>query len=810
MEFLLKWKGYPESENSWEPAGNLSCSDLLKPYCIKHKITAITYPTDDETPGKEVEKTCTVSSSSEQNKPKRSGQRSRRRAVNNKLARSRQAAAIVMKVRREIGQKKVKTDNCKATNGKSVPCDSLKSPELKPILNTPQHSICTQARATPASSSTSLVREEDPRQQVAGFGAEKTVVSKRAKDTKESDDDDVVLLYVDPPTNSRSKTRPDHVRKKHCLSPTEAYFTAMGHYRASIMAIPTRSPNKLCHPPTRLPSPTKEGSVVHPSASSVPTPCSSPVINSPVSDNSFNLRLSPASTLSTSSGESESPCVASKSEACLRTTERVPSYVGLLAGLSPKSHDSSKSKFRRLQGLNERKKSNSLLNRSLCVTNSSGKLQRPELSNRRGRMGPVPRRCPPVQHPSGSASLQTRAAKDSSANVELHTNGTNALQSNVNKTKLSPESDHISVIFKFNGMRKQVLVRKRNLLTDDSADSGKGIKKRKSLLSHSKDLTTLLTSPTLSDKKGLPCKPLNGMLKNKISPGTLNGKLHPSSHSSENSCESLVNGLQQGASIASSGNSLATPLHFQPDGASMEVNPVPKLNFVKSVHYKQMLLDWQFQLNRQRGGTDDIIFVENEVDMAEPPKDFTYICSNIYGEGVPDPNQPQVRDSLCGCQCYHLGKRCGPKASYCCSSMADVPFAYTLAGKVCVTPGTPIYECNWKCSCPVDCANRVVQHGRKIPLCIFRTSNDRGWGVKTLQSIKINTFVTEYVGEVITSEEAERRGKGYDEEGETYLFDLDFDDDQMFTIDAKNYGNISHFFNHSVSACNYVVKQCHK
>ena len=99
----------------------------------------------------------------------------------------------------------------------------------------------------------------------------------------------------------------------------------------------------------------------------------------------------------------------------------------------------------------------------------------------------------------------------------------------------------------------------------------------------------------------------------------------------------------------------------------------------------------------------------------------------------------------------------------------------------------------------MDCINRVVQHGRKIPLCIFRTDN-RGWGVKTLQPIKANTFVTEYVGEVITSEEAEKRGRAYDEEGETYLFDLDFDDDQMFTIDAKKYGNISHFFNHSVSS----------
>ena len=60
--------------------------------------------------------------------------------------------------------------------------------------------------------------------------------------------------------------------------------------------------------------------------------------------------------------------------------------------------------------------------------------------------------------------------------------------------------------------------------------------------------------------------------------------------------------------------------------------------------------------------------------------------------------------------------------------------------------------------------------------------------------------MTEYVGEIITTEEAERRGKFYDQAGATYLFDLDFDDDvQAFTIDATKYGNVSHFLNHSVS-----------
>lgn len=57
------------------------------------------------------------------------------------------------------------------------------------------------------------------------------------------------------------------------------------------------------------------------------------------------------------------------------------------------------------------------------------------------------------------------------------------------------------------------------------------------------------------------------------------------------------------------------------------------------------------------------------------------------------------------------------------------------------------------------------------------------------------------MGEVVKSEEAERREKLREKDGKscTYMFDLDFNDSENYpyTVDASKYGNVSHFINHS-------------
>lgn len=185
--------------------------------------------------------------------------------------------------------------------------------------------------------------------------------------------------------------------------------------------------------------------------------------------------------------------------------------------------------------------------------------------------------------------------------------------------------------------------------------------------------------------------------------------------------------------------------------------------------------------------------VENLVDFELPPIDeFTYTNDVIPRCGIIIPNEPPI-----GCECESNDGKCNIYSN-CCPNALDAEFAYTSDAHIRIPQGRPIFECNKMCLCSKNCRNRVVQRGRQHSLCIFKTPNERGWGVRTSVRLAKGAFVCEYVGEIISHEETEIRGKKYDAEGRTYLFDLDFNSkNNPFTIDAAKYGNVSRFINHS-------------
>lgn len=135
-----------------------------------------------------------------------------------------------------------------------------------------------------------------------------------------------------------------------------------------------------------------------------------------------------------------------------------------------------------------------------------------------------------------------------------------------------------------------------------------------------------------------------------------------------------------------------------------------------------------------------------------------------------------------------------------------------------------IFECNDVCGCnKLLCKNRVVQKGSKVAMQIFECNERaKGFGVRGIAKIPRGTFISEYTGEILTDNEADRRTD------DTYFFDLSssgvnilmkfflnrifywflylhviflFSSLRMnymqFCIDANFYGNVSRFFNHS-------------
>ncbi|KAJ2436937.1 hypothetical protein GGF42_008789, partial [Coemansia sp. RSA 2424] len=181
------------------------------------------------------------------------------------------------------------------------------------------------------------------------------------------------------------------------------------------------------------------------------------------------------------------------------------------------------------------------------------------------------------------------------------------------------------------------------------------------------------------------------------------------------------------------------------------------------------------------------ISVANTVDDVGCPEDFKFVNQVIYSEEVPRPCTPMF-----WCECT------GGCHSDCeCTSERN----YDENGLLTNQSAARIVECGLLCKCGDSCGNRVVQKGSNVLFEIRRFAR-KGWGVVAKQRLCPGTFVAEYVGEVISTDEAESRGLEDNSQGLTYLFDLDREfagDVADFSIDAKNYGNVSHFFNHSCS-----------
>eukprot|EP01133_Synstelium_polycarpum_P012857 gene12857-15099_t len=186
-------------------------------------------------------------------------------------------------------------------------------------------------------------------------------------------------------------------------------------------------------------------------------------------------------------------------------------------------------------------------------------------------------------------------------------------------------------------------------------------------------------------------------------------------------------------------------------------------------------------------------------------ENFAWIDKSFRGDSCNSSNEDSVTEFEIGDCCQCIGDCYSPENLKTCKCMIEAQHQPYYNEKKQLIRGLNngqifIHECRKSCSCSVSdiCSNRVVQRGQKYPFELFKTKS-KGWGVRSITNIPQDTFVCEYVGEIITNAEAEIRGKKYDKSKLSYLFDLDCDPatDVEFVIDATNYGNEARFLNHS-------------
>ncbi|KAG7225444.1 hypothetical protein INR49_027438 [Caranx melampygus] len=175
----------------------------------------------------------------------------------------------------------------------------------------------------------------------------------------------------------------------------------------------------------------------------------------------------------------------------------------------------------------------------------------------------------------------------------------------------------------------------------------------------------------------------------------------------------------------------------------------------------------------------------NAVDDEGCPSDYKYVSENCETSAMNiDRNITHLQHCSCTDDCSSSNCLCGQLSIRCWYDKDQ-----RLLQEFNKIEPPLIFECNMVCSCYRTCKNRVVQAGIKVRLQLYRTEK-MGWGVRALQDIPQGSFICEYVGELISDAEADVR------EDDSYLFDLDNKDGEVYCIDARYYGNISRFINH--------------
>ncbi|OQV19844.1 putative Histone-lysine N-methyltransferase EHMT2 [Hypsibius exemplaris] len=246
-----------------------------------------------------------------------------------------------------------------------------------------------------------------------------------------------------------------------------------------------------------------------------------------------------------------------------------------------------------------------------------------------------------------------------------------------------------------------------------------------------------------------------------------------------------------------------------PVKAKKDVPPVQRKIFTPDAKEKILVKD----LSRGKEH-NPVRLVSNVEDVAQPK--FKYITARENDADLKELIEEELTQSRYDpcCTSETCGQLCEEKVCP-CRTYSGVKVTYRRYLLLYQTMDTydnvtmPIKECNYSCYChkaknkakkgQISCYNRTFSKGTKVAVDIFMTP-DRGWGVRSRDTIKEGEYIGEYVGLL-------KKDLLSDASGGDYVHGLgERLQGIRVAVDAELQGNYTRFINHSCVPNIFVAK----
>ncbi|RZC70723.1 hypothetical protein C5167_033882 [Papaver somniferum] len=229
---------------------------------------------------------------------------------------------------------------------------------------------------------------------------------------------------------------------------------------------------------------------------------------------------------------------------------------------------------------------------------------------------------------------------------------------------------------------------------------------------------------------------------------------------------------------------------------NLEKNPIPFINTIDSEPYSYFIYTFSQIFSSpclsQSWGTNPKRIVSSSVSLMKFGSNVTSLMS----------------DSTSGCVCKNCSEDTNGDIRCPCSKLK--PLSLSNMGSDSSELGL-MTECGPSCDCGVECKNRLPQRGVSVQVRIGKDAR-KGWSLYSAQFVPRGEFVCEYAGELLTTQEARKRQKKYDDIASTSQFGSALlvvrehlpsgNACLRVNIDATRVGNAARFINHSCDGGN--------